>query len=205
MALAANVIFIDGHLITLNDVNPRAQSFAIRAGRFVAVGATGEILATAGPETRRVNLGGRTVVPGVCDSHLHLLWYGLQLSRQVELVGCASVDEVLSRLSQHAANTGGWIQGHGFDQDKLRERRFPTRAELDRVSRDRPILISRICGHAVVVNSAALALVDRAERDAGDADAGLYTENHVTPFYRRVPPPSEEEMEEAALAGMRVA
>src|SRR5207249_3457898 len=90
-------------------------------------------------------------------------------------------------------------------QDKLRERRFPNRAELDRVSRDRPIIISRICGHAVVVNSAAIALVSEEERCAGDAENGLYTEGDATPFYSRIPPLSESEMEEAALAACRVA
>jgi predicted amidohydrolase YtcJ len=206
MALAADVIFIDGHVITLNDVNPRAQSFAVRAGRFVTVGTTGEVLATAAPATRRVNLGGRTVVPGFCDSHLHLLSYGLQLAREADLVGAPSIDELLSRLSQLEKRvTSGWLQGWGFDQDKLRERRFPTRAELDRVSHDRPMLISRICGHAAVVNSAAIALVSDGERRAGDVDAGLYTENDVTPFLRRIPPPTEDQMEEAALAAMRIA
>jgi predicted amidohydrolase YtcJ len=73
---------------------------------------------------------------------------------------------VLGRLDAHARARPGdaWIQGHGFDQDRLAERRFPTRDDLDRVSRTRPVLVSRVCGHAVVVNSAALALVTDAER-----------------------------------------
>src|SRR5207248_2352018 len=96
-------------------------------------------------------------------------------------------------------------QGHGFDQDKLADKRFPTRADLDKISRTRPILVSRICGHAVVVNSAALGLVTDAQRAAGDAEAGLYTENDSAPFYAKVPPLSEPEMEEAALAACRVA
>src|SRR4051794_13781324 len=86
----------------------------------------------------------------------------------------------------------------------MAERRFPTRAGVDRVSATRPIIVSRICGHAVV-NSAALALVTAAERAAGDEGSGLYTENASSAFYRRVPPLAEEETEQAVMAAARVA
>src|SRR6185437_4741111 len=119
--------------------------------------------------------------------------------------GSGSIDEVLGRLSAVASRTSGWIQGGGFDQDKLRERRFPTRTDLDRVSRDRPIIISRVCGHAVVVNSAALALVSDAARQAGDTETGLYTENDSSPFYATIPPLDDGELDAAALAACEVA
>jgi predicted amidohydrolase YtcJ len=178
---------------------------SVRDGRIVAVGDDAKIAALAGPDTRCIDLAGRTVTPGFIDSHLHLLWYGRQLLHEADLVGSTSVDDILGRLREIAKNSEGWIQGHGFDQDKLRERRFPTRAELDTLSATRPILVSRICGHAVVVNSAALALVSDAERRAGDAGTGLYTEGDAGAFYRRIPPLSEPEMEAAAQAACRVA
>jgi predicted amidohydrolase YtcJ len=154
----------------------------------------------------RVDLGGKTVVPGFIDSHLHLVWYGTGLLRHADLLGAGGVDEVLSRMAQHRDRYDGpWLQGRGFDQDKMAERRFPTRADLDRVSATRPIVITRVCGHAVVVNSAALALVTPEERAAGDAETGLYTETAISPFYRRIPPLSETEMEEAVLRAASVA
>jgi predicted amidohydrolase YtcJ len=205
MTLAADLIVTGGNLITLNTSNPRATAMAVRDGRIVAVGGDVEVLALAGPATRRIKLAGKTVTPGFCDSHIHMWWYGAQLLRQADLVGSGSIDEVLSRLSSIALKTAGWIQGHGFDQGKLTERRFPTRADLDRVSRDRPIIISRICGHAVVVNSAALALVNDDERHAGDPEMGLYTEGDSGPFYRRIPPLSEDEAERAVLGACDVA
>src|SRR6266496_3831750 len=137
---------------------------AVREGRILIVGDDRAVLASATAETKRLDLGGKAVTPGFCDSHIHLLSYGTQLLWHADLVGSASIDEVLSRLSAIAGKSDGWIQGHGFDQDKLRERRFPNRADLDRVARDRPIIVSRICGHAVVVNSAAIALVSEEER-----------------------------------------
>jgi predicted amidohydrolase YtcJ len=204
--LAADLIVTGGNLITLDHARPRAMALAVRGDRICLVDDDAAVAGLAGPETLRVDLGGRTVTPGFVDSHLHLFWYGRQLLREADLVGSRGVDDVLDRLSHVAARSGeGWIQGHGFDQDKLRERRFPTRADLDRVSRVRPVIVSRICGHATIVNSAALALVTADEQAAGDAEAGLYTEGASSAFYRRIPPLSEPEMEEAVLAAARVA
>ena len=200
-----DLIVTNGNLITLDAKQPRASAMAVRDGRLVAVGDDIESILLAGPQTRLIDLGGKTVTPGFIDSHLHLFWYGRQLLREADLVGSASIDDILGRLAGIAKRSDGWIQGHGFDQDKLAEKRFPTRAELDKVSPTRPIIISRICGHAVVVNSAAIAMVRDDERRRGDAETGLYTEGDSNAFYRRIPKLSEAEFEEAALAACRVA
>src|SRR5688572_1967835 len=186
--LAPDLIVTNGNLITLDTTCPRATAMAVRDARIVAVGDDAEIARLARPDTRRIDLAGKTVTPGFIDSHLHLFWYGRQLLREADLVGSASIDDVLTRLSAIAHNSrDGWIQGHGFDQDKLAERRFPTRVDLDKVSATRPVIISRICGHAVVVNSKALALVSDGERRKGDAESGLYTEGDAGAFYKRIP------------------
>lgn len=204
--LYADLVATNGNLIPLGGPKARASALAVRDGRLVYVGDDEGARALAGPDTRQVEFGGRTVVPGFCDAHLHLVSYGTGLLRQADLVGAASLDEVLGRLSAHAAAYDGpWVQGRGFDQDKMAERRFPTRADLDRVSPGRPSVITRVCGHALVANSAALALLTEGERAAGDAETGLYTETAMTPFYDRVPPLSEAEMEEAALRASAVA
>lgn len=203
--LFADLVATGGSLLTMDDANPRASALAVRDGKIVFVGDDSGALALAGPGTERVDLGGKTVVPGFCDAHLHAYGYGAYLLRQADLIDSASIDEVLERLSAHAARTDGWIHGHGFDQNKIAENRFPTRADLDRVSRTRPILITRICRHATVVNSAALALVSDAERARGDADTGLYTEDDSKPFLQRIPPLSEAEAETAVLLALGVA
>ncbi|WP_428940663.1 amidohydrolase [Fontivita pretiosa] len=203
--LQPELIVYNGNLITLDRRRPRASAMAIGGERILDVGNDEQILRLATGDTQRLDLNGQTVTPGFIDSHIHLYAYGEHLLRNADLVGCRDIDEILSRLSELARRSEGWIQGHGFDQDKLAERRFPTRQDLDRVSRHRPIIISRICGHAVVVNSAALAVVTPAERLAGDEDGGLYTENAVAAFYRRIPPLSESQAEQAVLAAARVA
>jgi predicted amidohydrolase YtcJ len=204
--LYADLIATGGNLITLSRAGARASALAVRDEKFVYIGDDKGARSLAGPDTVRIDLSGKTVVPGFIDSHLHLFMYGAGLLRQADLLGAADIDDVLDRLSQHASlYDGPWLQGRGFDQDKMAERRFPTRADLDRVSATRPMVITRVCGHAVVVNSAALALVTPEERAAGDAETGLYTETAISPFYRRIPPLSEAEGEEAVLRAASVA
>lgn len=203
--LDADLVFTNGNLITLDADRPRASALAARDGKIVFVGDDGTALSLAGSRTTRIDLAGATVSPGFCDSHVHMLMFGLQLLRFADLVGAQDIAKVQSRLSDIAARHEGWILGHGFDQSKLAEKRFPTRDDLDRVSRTRPIVISRVCEHAVVANSAAIALLEPAQRDAGNPQTGLYTESAVSPLWERVPPPSEEQMEQAALAACGVA
>lgn len=204
--LYPDLIAFNGNLITLDAPNACAQALAVRDGKILFVGSDTEILALAGMNTQKIDLTGKTVTPGFCDAHLHLAWYGTQLLRQADLVGSQTVDEMLSRLSAYGKNYDGpWIQGHGFDQDKMPGGVFPTRTDLDRVSTTRPIIVSRVCGHAAVTNSAALALLTHEEREKGDAQTGLYTEGDISAFYRRIPSLSEVELETAVLRASRVA
>src|SRR3954468_17409974 len=117
-SLGSDLILTNGNLITLETARPRATAMAIRGDRIVYVGDDRDALALATPATQRVDVAGKTVTPGFCDSHLHLYSYGAMLLREADLVGSASIDEVLARLSETAGRTAaGWIQGFGFDQD----------------------------------------------------------------------------------------
>jgi predicted amidohydrolase YtcJ len=201
----ADLIVTNANLLTMNDAQPRATAMAVHAGRIMQVGIDAEIAALAGPNTQRLDLAGKTVVPGFHDCHLHLLWFGTSLVSEANLVGCTSIEELLARLSAHATKSSGWILGHGFDQEKLAEHRFPTREELDRISGGRPVLITRVCAHAAVANSAALALLSAEERAAGDATSGLYTETAIGPIHRLVPPLDDDALDRALLAACNVA
>lgn len=204
--LFADLIATGGNLITLSPIQARASALAVRDSKIVYVGDDEGAQALVGPNTVRVDFGGKTVVPGFIDSHLHLFMYGDDLLRQADLIGVRNVDEILARLSDHATQYDGeWLLGRGFDQDKMDGRRFPTRSDLDRVSTTRPIVITRVCGHAVVVNSAALARITPEERAAGDEETGLYTETAITSFDERIPALSETEMEDAVLRAGSVA
>lgn len=207
--LVPETTFANGNFITLDPACPRARSITVRDGKIIRVipldAAAPAPTGGRSPDSRVIDLAGKTITPGFIDAHLHLHSYGAHLLRTADLVGSVSIDDMLSRLSQLASRTTGWIQGRGFDQSKMRDARFPTRADLDKVSRDRPVLATRICGHAVVVNSAALALVSESDRRAGDERTGLYTEGSSKAFYRLIPALDETEAEEAVLAAARIA
>ncbi len=203
--LWADAVFIGGSITTLDDANPNATAMAVRDGRVLFVGNDRETIKYAGEGTVYVNLHGKHVVPGFCDAHLHVFWFGSLLAKQADLTCAAGVDELLTRLSDTAGKTDGWLLGRGFDQDKLAERRFPTRQDLDRVSATRPILITRVCGHAAVANSATLAFLTDDERGLGDAATGLYTETAIGAIRKYVPPMSDAESEQAVAAALNVA
>ena len=204
--LAADAVYFNGNLLTQAKGLGPQSAMAVRDGRIVYVGPDEGALRLAGPATQRVDLGGKTVVPGFCDSHLHFAMFGLGLASTVDLTSAQNVDALLGTLAAHKDQTPfEWILGRGFDQSKLREDRFPTREELDRVSPTRPVLITRICGHAAVANTAAIALLSDAERGAGDPETGLYTEGDIAPFRRRMPQTTPAEMEAAVLRASEVA
>lgn len=189
----------------MDDRQPTASALAVRRGLIELVGADAEALSLAGPQTQVIDLQGKTVVPGFHDCHLHLLWFGKLLTGQADLVGAASMEEIGDRVARFAATSTGWIRGFGFDQDKLAERRFPTRIDLDTMVADRPMILSRVCGHAAVANSAAIALLSTDERAAGDAESGLYTEGAISAFYDKIPEPDDAALERALLAACDVA
>lgn len=199
-------VYCNGVVHTMATPSARAEAFVVADGKVVFTGSRHEALALSGERAKVVDLAGKTVVPGFCDSHLHLYMFGAGLLRTAELLGCTSLGELFTRLTDHASRyQGAFLLARGFDQSKLAENRFPTRTELDKISPDRPLLVTRVCGHAMVVNSAALALVTATERAAGDAESGLYTETAITPFYQLVPPLTDSEAEDAVCKAAAVA
>lgn len=203
--LWADAVFIGGNITTLDDAVPTATAMAVHNGRIVYVGNDKEAIHYAGEGTTYVNLHGKHIVPGFCDAHLHIFWFGSLLAKQSNLTGSASIEELLSRLADTAEKTYGWLLGRGFDQDKLAEGRFPTREDLDRVSATRPILITRVCGHAAVANSSALAFLSEGELALGDPETGLYTETAIGVIRKYIPAMSDAESEAAVVAALEVA
>jgi predicted amidohydrolase YtcJ len=141
---------------------------AVRGGRVLFVGDARGALALRGPGTRVVDLGGRTVLPGLVDAHGHLLGLGLGL-RDVDLVGTRSYDEVVGarRRAARQVPRGTWILGRGWDQKDWGDTRFPTHEALSRAVPDHPVLLQRVDGHAALANAAAMraAEVTRETRD----------------------------------------
>lgn len=127
-------------------------------GKLLAVGSAAEVAARA-PNARRIDMGGRTLLPGLIDAHGHVFGLGQQLT-QLDLFSTTSLEQATRAIADYArANPGlAWIRGRGWNQENWKLGRFPTSAELDAVVSDRPVWLERVDGHAAWANSRALAL-----------------------------------------------
>ena len=173
-AQEADQILHNANIITMDEKRPFAKSVAVRDGKIIAVGTLEEITAQKGPKTKMVDVGGRTLLPGFIDSHGHLIYIGLQRSVANLLPppdgkgeNMASLRELLLQWSnsEAAKRVGGnrIIIGFGYDDAQLRERRHPTRHDLDLVSKDKPVVVIHQSGHLGAVNTAALKMANITE------------------------------------------
>ena len=153
-----DLILHNGVLLTQSAHMPQSQAVAVANGRVVAVGSDHDVKALGGPGTIRVDLGGATVVPGFIDAHAHIWKIGHLLTTMVDLRHVRSLGELESAVRHSAASLapGAWLLGRGFNEADLAEGRLPNRADLDRAVADRPVVLTRTCGHIYAVNSAAL-------------------------------------------------
>jgi predicted amidohydrolase YtcJ len=155
-----DLILTNANIITMDPDDARASAVAVKWDRILQVGNDSEVGAVAGPDTKFLDLKGKTVLPGFIDTHNHLSFYGYLVSsvdcRAVS--GVEAIDDIIERLRAEAAKTppGQWIKGWGYAHYHLKENRPLTREDLDKATTDHPILIIQVSGHAGVVNSAGL-------------------------------------------------
>ncbi|HEY5937989.1 MAG TPA: amidohydrolase [Kofleriaceae bacterium] len=141
----------------MDTANPTATAIAIGGGKILAVGDDKTIRALVKPQTREIALAGKTVTPGLADAHCHL--YGLGVDLESVSVRALASEADTAKLVAEAAKSrppGEWLAGRGWDQNRWPGQQFPTKASLDAVVSDRPVLLRRVDGHAFWVNSMAL-------------------------------------------------
>jgi len=214
---AADLIFVNGNGLTMEDTRPRVQAIAMNNGKIAAVGDNTAIQEYIGRRTEVIDLKGKTFMPGLHDAHLHFIGYGLTL-QMVELRGVTSVAEVAERVRAKAAATppGEWIVGTGWDNNLFREGRYPNRQDLDAAAPAHPVLLTRVCGHVRAVNSRALTLagIDREtadpaggkiDRDADGEPTGILRERAGFIVLQHVPPPSYDRLKDALRRAVREA
>ncbi len=205
------VTVVHGALIhTMNPEQPTASALAFdAAGALLMVGDSETVLASH-PGATRIDLEGKTIIPGLIDSHGHLHGLAESLTR-AQLSGTGSLDEVIERLKAHEAKLGenDWLLGRGWDQNDWPEQQFPSRADLDAHFPDRPVWLRRIDGHAAWGNSAALAMVDRdlsgewqvdggmIHRDADGEPTGIFIDKAMGLVESITPPTSDAVMMDA--------
>jgi hypothetical protein len=149
-----------------------------------------------------VDVGGRTLLPGLIDAHGHVLGLGFS-ALQLDLVGAASIEDLKQRLRAYAEAhpDARWIIGRGWNQELWADKRFPTAADLDSVVSDRPVWLERVDGHAAVANSAAMkaagVTAHTAAPPGGRIESGLFVDAARALIDKAVPPPTQAELDQA--------
>ncbi len=182
--LYADLVLRNGKVVTVDKEESIREAVAVKFGRIVAVGSDEDVDALKGEETTVIDLGGRTVIPGLIDSHAHITSVGARRVMNVDLseeAGVRSIADIQARLRERAQATpeGEWVTGFKEDDSKLAEKRHPTRWDLDEASVDHPVIVSTVGGHFSVVNSFAL---ERAgvTKDTPDPEGGRFDRDPET-------------------------
>lgn len=211
----ADVIIINARVYTSDAARPRAEAVAVRGDRIVFVGSAHEAGSLRGPATRVYDVAGKTVIPGMIDSHGHLTGLGAAL-RTVDLVATKSLDEIVERVSWRAAQvpTGSWVIGRGWDQNDWSDTRFPTHNKLSTSVPNHPVALTRIDGHAMFANARAMQLAGitretpdpaggRIIRDANGEATGVFIDNAMSLIRRAIPPETRAETREGVRLAMQ--
>src|SRR6266852_3841268 len=173
------LILYNGNFWTVDPRQPRAQAVAIFGGRFLAIGSNDEVLALAAGNAKKIDLGGKTVLPGFIDAHSHPAEAGLSHLRMVDC-DLRSIADILKALCERAVKTppGKWVLGFKYDDTKTTEGRPLTREELDTAVPDHPVYVQHRGGHTAWVNSQAINLAKIGDHTP-DPPGGSYDRDPV--------------------------
>lgn len=193
-------LFWNGRVRTIEEERPRASAVLVRDGRIAAVGEDVEVRGEASPDARVVDLGGRCLIPGFNDAHIHVWKVGHLSTTMLDLRSANSLEVALRALRAHAARQpeGRVSLARGLDENRIREGRLPNRHDLDAIAPHRPMWVVRVCGHVGIANSRALELagIDSTtpnppggsiERDVRGAATGILREAAMALVQDRLP------------------
>ena len=170
--LTPQIAIVNAVVLTMDETKPRAEAVAIYGNKIVAVGSSAEIRALAGNKMRIIDAGGKLVLPGFNDSHVHFLNGGLSLSN-VDLRDAKSPEEFARRISDFAKGIpkGQWIVEGNWDHEKWPGTPLPTKEMIDAMTPEHPVFVSRTDGHMALANSLAMKLA-KLPRDIKDPPGG---------------------------------
>jgi predicted amidohydrolase YtcJ len=221
----ADAIYHGGDIVTIDDKNPTAEAVAIKDGKIMAVGKKADVLKLKGENTKLIDLGGKTLLPGFVDGHGHCFGTGLQAASANLLAPpdhtIKDIPGLVAELKKFAATDTakkyGLILGFGYDDAQLKEQRHPTRHELDEVSKNIPVYVIHQSSHLGAGNTKALEIagitaetknptggVIRREKDGKTPDGVLEETIHYASLMKVMPKMGETEFDGLAQAGMKL-
>ena len=211
---SADVVLINSTIYTLNDSAPSAQALAFLGDTLVFVGSNALSKEYQCNDAKVIDLKGSYVYPGFVDSHAHLKGIGHR-ENSLNLQGINSLKEMLTTVEifSNGIQPGEWVVGRGWIEKVWPEKRFPTRYELDRFSSDKPVILERADGHAVVVNSLALELAGissesndphggRIEKDKNGEPTGMLIDKATALVEKLIPKTTKQEDKRDLKAGI---
>jgi predicted amidohydrolase YtcJ len=207
----ADLLVKNGLIYTVNSQFATADAFVVKGGKILAVGKA-DSLEKIYYAKAVVDAGGKAVYPGFIDAHTHFYNYGLNL-QTANLVGTQSWSAIVDTVKEYARhNTEGWIVGRGWDQNDWKNKKFPEKSKLDSLFPVRPVILTRIDGHAAIVNQAALNIAGIKPGqtiNGGEIETingkltGVLVDNAVGIVKRKIPMPSEQLSQEAFIDAQR--
>ncbi len=208
----ADMIIHHAKIYTVDEKFSTAEAMVVRDGKIIATGTNEEILKEYESDVTE-DAKGKTVFPGFIDAHAHFVGYGFSLQR-VNLVGTESWDDVLNRCSEFARGlqAGQWLTGRGWDQNDWMVKEFPPNDKLNELFPDRPVLITRIDGHAAIANNKALEMAGVKPGDkleGGEIEVkngkltGILVDNAVDLVSAKIPAAGEAQAKEALLLAQK--
>lgn len=210
---AADLVVENANIYTVNRSQPRAGAIAVKGSRILAVGS--DVSKHIGPQTRRIDAKGATVIPGFIDCHVHMAGLGDSLEI-LDLREASSVSEVAGAVGKAAAGRPKteWIRGRAWDQTRWPGGQFPNAEDLSRAAPDHPVYLTRVDGHAAWVNRKALDIADvnsatedppggRIHRDVKGNPTGVLVDRAMDLVSRKIPPSPPERVKERIARAAR--
>jgi predicted amidohydrolase YtcJ len=203
----ADLLVYNATVYTVDSGFSKAEAFVVDKGKIIDVGKTTD-LQNKYTAKDQLNAEGKYIFPGFIDAHAHFLSYGLGL-QDADLVGTTSWEEILEKLKVFATeNKEGWIVGNGWDQNDWATKEFPTNEKLNELFPDRPVVLSRVDGHAAIANKKALELAGvkpGQQLEGGEVEVrkgqltGILIDNATELVFSKVPAPNISVLKEALL------
>lgn len=210
-----DLLLTNGKIYTFDSARPRAHAIAFAAGRITAF--DDEAIAARNTHTETLDVHGRVVIPGLVDHHIHFIAYATSRTR-VQLDGARSLEDAVARVAARVATAqpGEWIFGHGWNHLDWVVPEFPTRAPLDAIAPNNPVVLDRKDGHSTWINSAAMRAINltratpdpaggKIERDANGEPTGLLRENAMNLLEGKRGFSAENISDHALLSAIRAA